>query len=288
MTKRLAGRVAVVTGAGRGQGRSHAQRLAEEGADLILIDICADIETVPYPLATTEDLAETVRLVESHDRRAVSAVADVRNKDQLRDAIDRGVAELGHLDIVVANAGIAQLDRDAPIQAYFDTMAVAYFGVSNTIEVALAHLGDGSSIICTGSTGALLPHGTGNPEFGPGGAAYTVAKRSVGRLVHDLAAQLASRRIRVNAIHPYNVNTDMLQSATMYKAFRPDLENPTREDAEQAFALGSPMGLKWLEPSEVSATVAYLASDDSKYVTGLQLKLDGGQMLATTNAGMPG
>ncbi len=288
MTGRMTGKVAFVTGAARGQGRSHAVKLAAEGADIIAIDICADIPTNGYPLASEADLAETARLVEALDRRVITAVADVRDLGRLRTVLTDAVAELGRLDAVVANAGIAPLGSDVPVQGYFDTVNVNYVGVMNTIEAALPHLPDGASIVCTGSTGALMPHGTSNPALGPGGSGYTVAKRSVGRMVHDLAGLLAPRRIRVNAIHPYNVNTDMLHSEPMYKAFRPDLEHPTREDAEQSFAHGSPMNLKWIEPEDVSAAVVFLAGDESRYVTGVQLKIDGAQMVLLSDSGMPG
>jgi SDR family mycofactocin-dependent oxidoreductase len=286
VTGRLTGKVAFVTGAGRGQGRSHAVRMAAEGADIIAVDICEDIASNEYPLSSDADLAQTAKLIESHDRRVVIRKADVRDRSQLRDAVDAGVAELGRLDIVVANAGIAPFGKQAPIQAYFDTMGTNYVGVLYAIEVSLPHLSDGGSIICTGSTAALMSHGTSNPESGGGGAAYTTSKRHVGRLAHELAAHLAPRRIRVNAIHPYNVNTDMLHSPPMYRAFRPDLANPTRADAEPAFSTGSPMGIKWLEPADVSNAVVFLASDESAYITGLQLKIDGGQMLPLGGPGI--
>lgn len=289
MPGRLEGKVAVVSGAARGQGRSHAVRLASEGADVIVIDICADIATVPYPLATEADLAETVGQIQEKGRKAVSHVIDVRDRAALIAGVAAGVEELGgHLDVVVANAGVAPLGADVPVQAYFDGFGSNFIGAVNLIEASLPHLSDGASIIATGSTAALMKMGTSNPAFGAGGAAYTASKRAIGRLVQDLAAQLAGRRIRVNAIHPYNVNTAMLQNDAMYKSFRPDLESPTREDAELAFPHGSPMGLSYMEPSDVSDSVAFLASDESKYITGLQLKLDAGQMLAETDAGMPG
>lgn len=287
MTGRLTGKVAFVTGAARGQGRSHAIRLAAEGADIIAVDLCEDIPSNGYPLATDADLAETAKLVEQHDRRIVTRKADVRDRAQLGEAVAAGVAELGRLDVVVANAGIAPFGKRAPLQAYFDTMGSNYVGVLNAAEAALPHLTEnGGSIICTGSTAALMTHGTSNPANGIGGAAYTTSKRHIARLVHELAGHLAPYRIRVNAIHPYNVNTDMLHSPPMYRAFRPDLENPTREEVEPVFATGSPMGVRWIEPADVSDSVAFLASDESKYITGLQLKIDAGQMLPMSSAGI--
>ncbi|MBB3665495.1 SDR family mycofactocin-dependent oxidoreductase [Prauserella sediminis] len=275
-----------MTGAGRGQGRSHAVRMASEGADIIAVDLCEDIPSNEYPLATDADLAETAKLVESYDRRVITRKADVRERSQLGEAVEAGIAEFGRLDIVVANAGIAPFGKRASIQAYFDTMGTNYVGVLNSVEASLPHIEDGGSIICTGSTAALMTHGTSNPAFGPGGAGYTTSKRHIARLVHELAAHLAGRRIRVNAIHPYNVNTDMLHSAPMYRAFRPDLENPTREEVEPVLANTSPMELKWLEPGDVSDTVVFLACDESQYITGMQFKIDGGQMLPMSSPGV--
>ena len=287
MTGRLAGKVALVTGAGRGQGRSHAIRMAQEGADVIAVDICADIASNGYPLASAADLKETAAQVEALDRRVVAEIADVRDVAGLGAAVAEGVAQLGRLDIVVANAGIAAVGPDRPVQAYLDTVAVNYTGVLNTIEAALPHLGDGSSIICTGSTAALLPVGTRNPSLGPGGVGYSTAKRNLARMVHEMAALLASRRIRVNAVHPYNTNTDMLHSRPMRRVFRPDLDDPAMEDVEPALLRGSPMGVPWIEPSDVSEAVVFLAADESRYLTGTQLRIDGGHMLPLMSPGVP-
>lgn len=287
MAGRMAGKVAFVTGAARGQGRSHAVRLAEEGADVVAVDICSDIDSNHYPLATEADLAETARLVEALDRRVVTRVADVRDRAQLAEALAAGVAELGHLDVVVANAGICPLGSDVPLQGWFDVVAVNLTGVLNAVEVALPHLSAGGSIICTGSVAGLLAGGTDNPQNGPGGAGYSFAKQNVARFVHELAKQLAPQSIRVNAVHPTNVDTDMLQSAPMYKVFRPDLDNPTREDAELAFPAMQPMPIGYVQPVDISNAVLYLASDEARYVTGLQLKVDAGALLATTTSGAP-
>ncbi|SHN18458.1 mycofactocin-coupled SDR family oxidoreductase [Cryptosporangium aurantiacum] len=288
MSDRLAGRVALVTGAARGQGRSHALRLAEEGADIIAVDICQDIETNHYPLSTLDDLAETARQIEKLDRRVVTRQADVRERSALAAAVDAGVAELGRLDIVVANAGICPLGPDVPPQGFLDAVSVDLVGVINAVDVALRHLTAGASIIATGSVAGLLPGSVDNPANGPGGAGYGHAKRGVARFVHDLALQLAPHSIRVNAVHPTNVNTDMLNSAPMYKIFRPDLENPTREDAVPAFGAMQPMPIGFVEPQDISNAVLFLASDEARYVTGLQLKVDAGALLAATSSGAPG
>ncbi|HVV08023.1 mycofactocin-coupled SDR family oxidoreductase [Amycolatopsis sp.] len=288
MSERLTGKVALITGAARGQGRSHALRLAREGADIIAVDLCENIEVNEYPLANPEDLAETARLVKDLGRRVVTRQADVRERGALIEAVDTAVAELGGLDIVVANAGICPLGANVPPRAFVDAVSVDLVGVINTVDAAFAHLRAGAAIVATGSVAGLLPGGADNPQNGPGGAGYGHAKRGVARFVHDLALQLAPHSIRVNAVHPTNVNTGMLQSAPMYRIFRPDLENPTREDAEPAFPAMNPMPVGYVEPSDISDAVAFLVSDEARYVTGLQLKVDAGALLAATTSGAPG
>jgi NAD(P)-dependent dehydrogenase (short-subunit alcohol dehydrogenase family) len=157
MTGRMDGKVALVTGAARGQGRSHAVRMAQEGADIIAIDICAQLESVPYPMASEADLAETAKLVEALDRRIVTAVADVRERSPLVAAVQAGVSELGHLDVVVANAGISPIGRIVPAIAWFETVSVNLSGMVNTLEAAFPHLKAGASIVCTGSMAAMMP-----------------------------------------------------------------------------------------------------------------------------------
>ncbi|MCU1480900.1 MAG: 3-ketoacyl-ACP reductase [Subtercola sp.] len=287
MPGRVEGKVAFVTGAARGQGRSHAIRLAQEGADIIAVDILEDIESNHYPLSRESDLAETARLIEALDRRVVTFKADVREPSQLRAALVEGVAQLGHLDLVIANAGICPLGADVPPQGFLDAVQVDLVGVINAVSEALPYLSAGASIVCTGSVAGLLAGGTDNPANGPGGAGYSHAKRGVARFVHDLALQLAPHSIRVNAVHPTNVNTDMLMSEPMYKVFRPDLENPTQEDAMAAFGAMQPMPIGFVEPVDISNAVLFLASDEARYVTGLQLKVDAGALLAGTTSGAP-
>lgn len=279
---KLDGKVAVVTGAARGQGRSHAVALAAEGADIIALDICADIDTNGYALATPEDLEETTRLIEKQGRRCVAAQVDVREPSQLRSSIDSGVADLGGLHIVVANAGICPLGGDVPRKAFLDAVDVNLVGVINTVSAAYPHLSAGASIIATGSVAAMTKGATDNPAHGAGGAGYSHSKKGVAQFVHDLALQLGPEFIRVNAIHPTNVNTDMLHSDPMYRVFRPDLDAPTREDAEAVFAAPQVMPVPYVEPSDISKSVVFLASDDAAYVTGLQLKVDAGALLRHT------
>jgi SDR family mycofactocin-dependent oxidoreductase len=277
---RVQGKVAFVTGAGRGQGRSHAVRLAEEGADIIAVDLCHDIDGLAYSLATPDDLKETARLVEEKDRWIVAVQADVRERAQLREAIERGIAELGKLDIVVAQAGIIGQKSSAPMQAWTDVIDTNLLGVINAVHAALPHLQAGASVIATGSTAAYmqtLPMQQVGTDSG--GISYMVAKRLLSSYMHDLARELAPRQIRANVVHPTNVNTDMLQSEVMYRSFRPDLEHPTREDATPAFYVQQAMPIPWVEPVDISNAVLYLASDEARYVTGMQLRVDAGGYL---------
>jgi SDR family mycofactocin-dependent oxidoreductase len=284
---KLDGKVAVVSGAARGQGRSHAVSLAAEGADIIALDICADIENVHYPLATREDLEETRRLVEKLDRRAVTSVTDVREPTQVREAVAAGVSELGRLDIVVANAGIAPLGPDQRGGAFLDALNVNFLGAVNLVTASYPHLGPGASVIVTGSVGAMFKGATDLTLQGAGGAGYALSKREVARFVHDLAFTLAPESIRVNAVHPGNANTDMLHNRPMYRIFRPDLEEISREDFEPASAAMFPLPISWVEPRDVSAMVVFLASDDARYVTGQQMRVDGGVALKHVPA-LPG
>ena len=190
---RVEGKVALISGAARGQGRSHAQLLAAEGADIIAVDICADIETNEYPLARPEDLDETARLVEKEGRRAHAEIADVRDRAALSAAIDRGVAEFGRLDIVVANAGICPLTAGLPPQAFADAVDVDLVGVLNLVHASLKHLQAGASIIVTGSNAAFMSSmNTTGIDGGPGGAGYAFAKLAGAHYVNDFALALGS------------------------------------------------------------------------------------------------
>lgn len=273
---RVEGKVALITGAARGQGRSHAVRLAEEGADIIAIDSCQDLSTVLYPLAQPEDLKETARLVEAHNRRVVTVQADVRDRGQLDDAVARGVRELGRLDVVVAQAGILSNGGQPSRQAWADVVDVNLIGAVGVVHAALPHLGEGASIILTGSVAAFMNEPVGAD---PGGAGYTFAKHALAHYVHAAATALASQSIRVNAIHPTNCNTTMLHNDVMYGLFRPDLESPTRTDAELAFPAQQRMPIGYVEPNDISHAVVYLASEEARYVTGMQMRVDAGAYL---------
>jgi len=272
MPGQLEGKVAFITGAARGQGRSHALRLAEEGADIIAIDICGPVPTiVGYPPSTPDDLAETVAQVEKLDRRIVATQADVRDFDALSAAVQRGVAELGRLDIVVGNAGVLSmgLAHEQTDEQWMTMLDVNLTGVWRTAKAAIPTLmeqGTGGSIILTSSLGGLKGYA--------GASSYNCAKFGVTGLAQSLAKELAPYRVRVNSIHPTNVRTDMLDNAMVRAAFRPDLEDPTFEDAVDAYASMNVWPLPWVEPRDISNAVLWLASDASRYVTGIALPVD--------------
>jgi SDR family mycofactocin-dependent oxidoreductase len=281
---RVQDKVVLVTGAARGQGRSHAVRLAEEGADIILFDICHDIDTNEYPLATSDDLEEAGAEVEKTGRRAVTAEVDVRDRAALTRELASAVKEFeGQLDVVVANAGICPLGSELPVGAFADAFDVDFIGVVNTVHTALPYLRPGASVITTGSVAGLIAASqapsAGIGPTGPGGNGYNLGKSMVDQYTRALALQLAPMSIRANAIHPANVNTPMLQSEPMYRVFRPDLENPSAEDALLAFPAMQAMPIPYVEPQDVSNAVCFLASDESRYVTGLQFTVDAGAML---------
>jgi len=274
----LEGKVAFVTGAARGQGRSHALRMAQEGADIIAVDLCGQIGTVPYPMATPEDLAETVRQVEALDRRIIATEADVRDGAALTAALDDGVAQLGKLDIVAANAGICSF---APADELTDEMwdemiATNLTGVFKTARAAIPHLkanGNGGAMVLTSSTAGIM----GIPNL----AHYVSAKHGVVGLMKVLALELAPHMIRVNSVHPTSVNTDMIQNQVTYDTFRPDKEpgTATRDDAADAFTSLNALPIKWVEPVDISNAVVFLASDMARYVTGVQLPVDAGSVI---------
>jgi SDR family mycofactocin-dependent oxidoreductase len=278
MAGRVEGKVALITGAAHGQGRSHALRLALEGADIIAVDLCEDIGTINYPLGTEAELAQTIKEVEALDRRAVSIKADVRDPSAMKAAFDRGIAELGHVDIVCANAGVAAFKVEQTRQDYIDVLNVNLVGVINTVLAGLPHLPRWGSVVVTGSLAALLKGGVGAD---PGGAAYTLAKRTLVPFVQSTAAAVANDFIRVNGVHPTNCNTNLLQNDDMYRIFRPDVENATKEDAIPAFQTLQQMPVPWVEPEDISEAVLFLASDAARYVTGQFINVDAGGHLKT-------
>jgi SDR family mycofactocin-dependent oxidoreductase len=276
---RLEGKVAFITGAARGQGRAHAVRMAEEGADIIAADICRNIDSNPYPLATPEDLSETERLVKETGRRILARQADVRERAELRETVEAGVADFGHLDIVVANAGICPM-APAPADAhdFVDATDVDLLGVMNAVAVSLKHLTDHGSIVITGSTAGMMG-ATATPEMGPGGSGYSWAKKVLQEYTEQMALHLSGRFIRVNCIHPTNCNTHLLHHPDLYKVFRPDLENPTREDVLPAFTYFQAMPIPYVEPEDIANLAVFLSSEESRYITGQQIRVDAGSLL---------
>jgi SDR family mycofactocin-dependent oxidoreductase len=268
----LSGKVAFITGAARGQGRAHAQRLAADGADIVAVDICANVATIPYDLGTREDLDETCRLVEKEGQRASAQVADVRDIEQLRRAFTAGVAELGvgHADIVIANAGGCAYPSDVDESAAFrDAVDIMLVGVWNTVKVTTPAMIDaalGGSVVLTSSTAAFKGF-TG----GWGGLdGYTAAKAGVVGLMQMFANALAPHNIRVNSIHPTGVNSGMVQNPAFFKWAETAGVNPISN------MMNKLPGVLVLEPVEIANAVAWLVSDQARYVTGVALPVDAG------------
>jgi SDR family mycofactocin-dependent oxidoreductase len=270
----LDGKVAFITGAARGQGRSHALRLAQEGADIIAIDICHDIDTMTYPNASLEDLQETVKLVEGLDRRIIARQGDVRDAKAVQDVVDEGVAELGRLDITLANAGIVRLgppDDAIDVQTWADTIGVNLTGVYHTVRAAVPHIiagGRGGVIILTGSTAGVRPTG----GFAASGLAYTAAKFGLVGIGKQMAAGLAEHSIRVNVIHPTGVASGMTMNPAMARL----QEEARAGGANTISAMQNALPVDILQPSDISDTVAFLVSDQAKWITGVSLPVDAG------------
>jgi SDR family mycofactocin-dependent oxidoreductase len=261
---KLEGKVAFITGAARGQGRSHAIRLAQEGADIIAVDICAQIDSVPYGMATREDLEQTAKEVEALDRRIVTQIADVRDEAALRAAFEAGVAQLGPVDIVLANAGIIAHSLDGAWQEVVD---VNLTGVFNTVETAIPSMierGQGGAIVLTSSTCGTI----GFVGQTRGGLGYTAAKHGVVGLMRCYANNLAPHSIRVNSVHPTGVNTPMIvnDAVQAFMAQDPSLSN----------SLGNALPVDMVEPVDISNAIVWLVSDDARYVTGVILPVDAG------------
>jgi SDR family mycofactocin-dependent oxidoreductase len=265
----LDGKVAFITGAARGQGRSHAVRLAEEGADVIAVDICAQIESVSYPLATPADLEQTVSEVEATGRRIVARHADVRDVSALRKAFEEGTAELGPVDIVLANAGIGIGTRAPTDQDWEDVLSVNLTGVWNTGRIAIPSMierGQGGAIVLTSSTGGLMGVGTNDPGL----LGYTAAKHGVVGLMRSWANYLAPHSIRVNSVAPTACRTPMAVNASLTDILE---TNP-----QMASAMSNAMPVGMVEPIDVSNAIAWLVSDDARYVTGTVIPVDAGSL----------
>ncbi|WP_166906692.1 mycofactocin-coupled SDR family oxidoreductase [Mycobacterium sp. DL440] len=268
----LDGKVAFITGVARGQGRSHAVALANEGAAIIGVDICADIASNPYPMASRAELDETVALVEAAGGKMIGTVADVRDFHALKAALDAGVEQFGRLDIVLANAGVAptafrEVTIEEDLEMWTDAVSVNLVGSFHTAKAAIPHLiegGRGGSIVFTSSTAGLRGFG----GLQGGGLGYAASKHGIVGLMRTLSNALAPHSIRVNTVHPTAVNTMMAVNPAM-TAF---LENYPDGGPH----LQNPMPVSLLEPQDISATISYLVSDAAKYVTGVTLPVDAG------------
>jgi SDR family mycofactocin-dependent oxidoreductase len=264
----LAGKVALITGAARGQGRAHAVRLASEGADIIGVDICAPIASVPYPLATPDDLAATVKLVEDTGARIVARESDVRDRASLSEAVAAGVDELGRLDIVVANAGIAPMQSGD--DGWRDVIDVNLTGVYNTIKAAIPALikqGSGGSTVLISSAAGLA--GVGSPDAGSVG--YAAAKHGVVGLMRVYANLLAKQNIRVNSLHPTGVETPMIDND-----FTRGWLAKMAAESDSPGSMGNALPVEVLQPEDIANAVAWLVSDQARYITGVTLPVDAG------------
>ena len=262
--QRLEGKVALITGGARGQGRSHAVTLAREGAEIVICDIGRDVPTVPYPMGTSTQMQETVRLVEELDHRCLAIEADVRDAQQIRGVVDRTIAEFGKLDILVANAGIFSFSTIAEMsdQTWNEMIDTNLKGVFHCLRAVVPHMiGRGYGRIVATSSMA------GRAGFGNIGH-YAAAKWGVIGLVKSLAMEVAPHGITVNAVCPTMVNTDMIHNDAAYRLFVPEIEQPTDEQTRESFASLNPIPVPWVEPQDVSNAIAYLVSDDARYVTG--------------------
>lgn len=275
MTGRLNDQVAFITGAARGQGRAHAVRLAEEGADIIAVDISEPVETIAYDTARAEDLEETVRLVEARGRRILASEADVRDLGALTAAADAGMAEFGRIDIVLANAGVVSTAPTLAMdERVWQTMIdINLTGVWKTLRAAVPHIQAGQrggAVVITSSLAATIV----NANL----AHYSATKAGLVMLGRTLARELAPESIRVNMVHPTTVATDMVLNPSVYRTFRPDLAEPTRADFEEAAAAMNLLPVALVEPEDVSEAVLYLVTEDSRYVTGTSLMINAGMM----------
>jgi SDR family mycofactocin-dependent oxidoreductase len=273
MGQRMAGKVALVSGAARGQGRNHAVRLAEEGADIIAFDVAGPVPAQGAPPATPADLAETVSLVDALDRRIVATQADVRDPDTIAALVEQGAAQLGGLDVVVANAGIQGNPGQAAQTSPADWHAVIdtnLSGVFHTIRPAIPHLvaRRGGAIVITSSSIGLRSV----PNLAP----YAAAKAGLTGLMRTLELELAEHSIRVNSVNPTAVGTPMLLNPVNFGLFRSDLEHPTEEDVRPVYRSLNALPVPYVDPDDISNAVLFLASDEGRYITGVALPVDAG------------
>ena len=276
--RKFDGNVALVTGAARGQGRSHALRLASEGAAIIAVDICHDVPTTDYALATEADLAETVRQIESAGGQVVARQADTRRQDELDSAVSAGMSRFGHLDVAVANAGIVSW---APVheitdQQWTEMIDINLTGTWRTLKSVVPHMleqGSGSIVIVNSGAGLSGPNNL---------AHYAAAKHGLVGLMRSSSNELSPHGIRVNSVHPSQVDTPMIMHDSLFSLFRPDLEHPEQQDIVEVSQRLHTIPVPWVDPADVSNAVLFLASDDARYITGVSLPVDAGGAIKTS------
>jgi SDR family mycofactocin-dependent oxidoreductase len=273
MTRRLANKTAFITGAARGIGRAQAVRFAQEGAAIIAVDVCGPVASVHAPPSTPEDFVETVSLVEQAGGQIVSDIVDVRDLDMLQAVADRGATFFGGIDIVCATAGITS--RSAATEMSENTwrtmLDVNLTGVWHTCKVAVPHLIDrrGGSVVLVNSIAGLRGL--------LGIAHYAAAKHGVVGLMRSLSIDLAPHGIRVNCVHPTNVDTPLIQNDAVRSGFRPDLDrSPSRDEFAEAATQMNLLAIPWVQPVDVANASLFLASDESRYVTSVSLPVDAG------------
>lgn len=275
-SRRFEGKVVFISGVARGQGRSHAIGFAREGASIIGVDICSDLEHAPYPGATEEDLAETVRQVESVGGAMHAEVTDVRDYRATKAALMAGVERYGRLDVILANAGTY---APMPVQfvapdSWAETVEVNLTGVFHTVKAGartMVEQDEGGAIVMTSSTAGLKGF--------YGAPAYNAAKHGVVGLMRSLALELAPNQIRVNSIHPTSVDTPMIRNDVFPKLVRMDLDDPDIDDAADFLRPQQPMDVPWIEPVDITNAMLWLCSDEARYVTGVALPIDAGALL---------
>ena len=276
MVRRFDGKVVLITGVARGQGRSHAVRFAQEGASIVGLDIAQAIPTVAYEGATPDDLAETQRLIDQAGGKSIIVQGDVRDQSAVDKLVQDALTTFGHIDIVLPQAGITSIGLlwELSEQHWDEMIGINLTGVWHTLRAAIPPMIErnaGGSIVMTGSIAGLmgLPHA----------AHYTATKHGINGMVKSLANELAPHRIRVNSVNPTNVATPMILDPAMYRFFRPDLENPAKEDAVPAFKSMILLDQPWVEAEEVSNAVLWLCSEEARSVTGVQLPVDAGTLV---------
>ncbi len=266
--RRLEGRVALVTGAGRGQGRAHALALAEEGASIVVCDVPGVIPSVRYPLSTAEDLAETARQLEAAGTTCLALAADIRSRSDMERVAAEAIAAFGRVDVVVANAAVCGFSpfEELSDQQWDDMIGTNLTGTFHTVQAVAGHMkhrGYGRIIVTSSMSGR-----SGNQNL----AHYSASKFGVIGMVKSVALELAASGVTANVVCPSTTSTPMIHNDEWYGIFRPDLDHPTRDDVEPTFAELNPLGVPWLPPEAVARAVVYLAADEG-FTTGSVLEV---------------